>query len=116
MELLELAGPGALVDPFGYPAAGTCWPSAVRFTGAGADDAVRVVLSEDATKTPCPPALTALVFGARKGTYCSASGERVSKLEVKWRPERRTERACEDAGEVGERVISFVEVDICVAC
>ena len=55
-------------EPFRAPAQGTvlfCW---VRLTGDGATAAVKLVFRPDATKTGPPPAPTADVFGAVKGT------------------------------------------------
>jgi hypothetical protein len=50
------------------PLHGTVSFFAVRLTGAGADAAVKLVLRPDAIKTGPPPAPTADVFGAVKGT------------------------------------------------
>ena len=50
------------------PLKGTLWPCAVRLTGAGAEAAVKLVSRPDAIKTGPPPAPTAEVFGAVKGT------------------------------------------------
>jgi len=64
--------PGAVEVPFIGPLAGTVIPSAVRFTGAGALAAVKLVLSPEAMKTESPPAPTAEVLGAVKGRYIAA--------------------------------------------
>jgi hypothetical protein len=50
------------------PLHGTDSFCAVRLTGAGAFAAVKLVLRPDATNTGPPPAPTAEVFGAVKGT------------------------------------------------
>jgi hypothetical protein len=59
-ELVEAATRG--------PLAGTVWFSAVRLTGAGAFAAVKLVLRPGPINTGPPPAPTAEVFGAVKGT------------------------------------------------
>ena len=57
-----------LVEARRGPLAGTVWFNAVRLTGAGALAAVKLVLRPDAMNTDPPPAPTAEVFGAVKGT------------------------------------------------
>lgn len=59
-------------EPARGPLQGTVWFSLVRLTGPGATAAVKLVFRPDATKTGPPPAPTADVFGAVKGTYCPA--------------------------------------------
>ena len=61
---------GAAFEPSRGPSQGTVLFCAVRLTGAGATAAVKLVFRPDVTKTGPPPAPTADVFGAVKGTYC----------------------------------------------
>lgn len=62
------------------PAAGTEEPDAMRFCGAGALAVVRFVLVVLAMKTLPPPAPTAVVLGAVKGTYSSGSKKREKEV------------------------------------
>ena len=63
--LLELV---AAFEPGRAPAQGTVLFCAVRLTGPGATAAVKLLFRPDATNTDPPPAPTADVFGAVKGT------------------------------------------------
>ena len=67
--MLVLDGLGAVWVPLIAPLAGTVRFVAVRFTGAGALAEVKLVLRLAATKTEPPPAPTAVMLGAVKGTY-----------------------------------------------
>jgi hypothetical protein len=63
---------GTAFEPGRGPSQGTVSFCTVRLTGAGATAGVKLVFRPDATKTGPPPAPTADVFSAVKGTYSSA--------------------------------------------
>lgn len=63
---------GTAFEPGRGPSQGTVSFCAVRLTGAGATAGVKLVFRPEATKTGPPPAPTADVFGAVKGTYSPA--------------------------------------------
>lgn len=98
-ETAPLLPPVLLDDPLGEgaeseaealygPAAGTERFIAARLMGGGAFAGVREVLTPGDRKTPWPPAPTAEVLGARKGTYWAASKQykvNTSKSDIRRR-------------------------------